>query len=318
MVVLLDEADRRRAATLSDATGGFHLTASAPGRYRLRADRIGYRSAHTAFFELTAGDTLVRRVESEVEAIALEGIAVEGRGRCDVRPAEGLAVARAWEEARKALAAAEWTDEMALYRYRILNHERIEDRRGRLVEPPDSVVSEGLLRVPFYAEPAGTLVRRGFVRPVGDEHVYYGPDAAVLLSDVFLDTHCLRLREGREEAAGLLGLEFEPVDEREVVEIRGTLWLDPGTSRLRRLDYRYVGLDELGLRAGESGGRVVFQGLPDGTWIVRDWWIRMPLMDAQFPERLAGYRVGGGTVLQVRDGTGRVVLEDEGGTGGAW
>ena len=28
------------------------------------------------------------------------------------------------------------------------------------------------------------------------------------------------------------------------------------------------------------GGKIRFHGLPDGTWIVREWYIRMPLLQA--------------------------------------
>lgn len=313
MVVLLDEEGRRRAAMLTSATGLFRLEAPGAGRYRLRADRIGYRSAYSSGFDLARVDTAHVIIQAEVDAIPLEGIEVDGRGRCSVRPTDGLSTARVWEEIRKALAAAEWTDEMGMYRYRLVHHSRVVDRRGREVESADSTLSESLLRSPFHAQPAPDLISRGFVRREGEEHVFYGPDAAVLLSDDFLDTHCLRLRQGADETAGLLGLEFEPVEARGVAEIRGTLWLDPDVSELRRLDYEYVNLDEVGLR-GEGGGRITFQRLPNGAWIVRDWEIRMPLLDRVRPYRVAGYRTGGGTVVQIQDQAGRTILEESSGT----
>lgn len=313
MVMLLDRADRRRGATLSNATGAFRLEAPGPGRYRLRADRIGYRSTYSDFVDVARGDTVFLVLESEVDAIPLAGIDVEGSGRCRVRGEEGLATARVWEEVRKALAAAEWTDDMGLYRYRLLQLTRVLDRRGRDLEPPDSTRTERYLRTPFHAESAEQLVSNGFVQLDGEEHVYFGPDAAVLLSDVFLDTHCMRLREGRDGSEGLLGLAFEPVEDRGVPDIRGTLWLDPDDSELRWLEYEYVELESVGIR-GDAGGRVVFEGLPNGTWIVRDWEIHMPLVDARRRRRVVGARTGGGTVIQVRDQAGRIVLEQESGT----
>jgi hypothetical protein len=60
---------------------------------------------------------------------------------------------------------------------------------------------------------------------------------------------------------------------------------------------------------------VVFQGLPDGTWIVREWRIRMPSV-AVAPDFtggrqlvLVGIREVGGTVERVQDQLGQVVLE---------
>ena len=46
--------------------------------------------------------------------------------------------------------------------------------------------------------------------------------------DAFLDTHCMSLEEGVDEAEGLLGLSFEPTEDRGVPDIRGVLWLGPG------------------------------------------------------------------------------------------
>ena len=68
---------------------------------------------------------------------------------------------------------------------------------------------------------------------------FWAPDAGVLLSDSFLDTHCLRIRAGGSE---LVGLDFEPVPNRDVADIAGTLWLDPATAELQRVDFRYVNL----------------------------------------------------------------------------
>ena len=60
------------------------------------------------------------------------------------------------------------------------------------------------------------------------------------------------------------------------------------------------------------GGRVDFQRMPAGTWIVPEWWIRMPIMARQtdFEGRqrpyIASYHQTGGMVLEVREAGGRV------------
>lgn len=314
MVVLLDEEGRRRASTLTNASGLFRLDAPSAGLFRVRVERIGFRSAYSDLHRLTPGDTAFIGVEVDVRPIPLTGIDVEGSGRCEVRPEEGVATARVWEEARKALAAAAWTDEMELYRYRLVEYVRRRDRRGREVARPDSTVSERFLGTPFSAPPVDSLLPEGFVRPEGEDVIYYGPDAEVLLSDLFLDSHCMRLRRGEDEARGLVGLAFEPIEERPG-EVRGVLWLDPASSELRWLDWEYVDLGDLGLR-GDAGGRVVFEGLPNGAWIVRDWEIRMPVMGGGLLSRRGrrvGTRVQGASVLSVRDGLGRTVLSVESG-----
>ena len=79
-----------------------------------------------------------------------------------------------------------------------------------------------------------------------------------LLSDAFLDTHCLSVRDGGD---GRIGLMFEPVPDRWVPEIVGVLWLDAETAELDWLEFGYVNL----LRTreiGEPGGEVSFARLP--------------------------------------------------------
>ncbi|NIQ58239.1 MAG: hypothetical protein GWM92_20825, partial [Gemmatimonadetes bacterium] len=47
----------------------------------------------------------------------MEGLSVEAGERCRAGPDQGLATARVWDEARKALTAAAITQEEELYRY---------------------------------------------------------------------------------------------------------------------------------------------------------------------------------------------------------
>jgi len=63
-------------------------------------------------------------------------------------------------------------------------------------------------------------------------------------------------------------------------EIAGTLWLDRKTAELRDLEYEYRGLPNLPLsvKSEDFGGRVEFQRMPTGAWIVQRWVIRMPIL----------------------------------------
>ena len=330
-IVLLTEDERRLGWTLTNAAGRFFFPLSEGGRFFLRADRIGHVSTLSEVVELAASDTLVHRMEAAVEAIELVGLTVEGSSRdCRVRPGEGVATARVWEETRKALEAAARTSERAIYQFVLRRFERELDRDGRRVAKESSRVDRSFQRRPFRSLPVTSLVDSGFVQADGEglgSAYYYAPDAGVLLSDEFLDTHCLRLREGEDEHEGLLGLEFEPTKARKVAEISGTLWLDPATAELQRLEYRY---ENLGFSVGNApvGGTVVFAGLPNGTWFVSEWAIRMPQLgivrpmtgsfrtragNAPRPE-VIGIREEGARVLGVRDSAGRLLLEAESGT----
>ena len=237
------------------------------------------------------------------------------RPQCHLRPEEGQAVARVWDEARKALAAAEWTQERGLYRYEMLGIKRFLDGDGRRVEAEDRAYGQALVSVPYVARAADSLVHGGFARFSADASDFWGPDAGVLLSDPFLDTHCLRIRSG---AGGLVGLEFEPLPDRNVADISGTMWLDAETAELQRVDYRYVNLPVPDwLMDASPGGTVSFRRLPDGTWIVTSWNIRMftagetehPLT-GQPSATLEGVAITHGEVLRAHGDAG-VVFEGQ-------
>jgi len=325
MVTLIEETTgEERVRTLTDAVGRYLLEAPAPGRYRLRVDRLGYASAHSETLELVAGDTVVHRIEASFEPVALEGIEVAGERRCRVRPEEGLATARVWEEARKALQAAAWTEDALGYRYRILEFRRTLGPEAREVRRAEREVLEGYARNPITSRPAGELIEEGFARRAENgDWLYYAPDAGALLSDAFLDTHCFELRRGEDEREGWLGLRFRPVRGRDVVGISGTFWLDPERGRLERLEYRYENLErELGATLNDRvGGEVVFQAVPNGAWIVREWRIRMPLVarqgrfvDYERHTVLAALDEVGGLVQRVESIDGETVLSGRAGT----
>lgn len=314
MVSLVDRDGGRLTRVLSRDSGLFELNTPRPGTYRLRADRIGYATSFSDYFNLASGDTLSLRMVTTVQAVSLKGILAEGDRRCRVRPEEGLAVTRVWDEARKALAAAQWTQERGYYRYEMMGITRRLDREGRQVVSEDRRHQRGYRQAPFVSLPAEDLIEKGFAQLSSSEAVYWAPDADVLLSDHFLDTHCFRLGADDEDQPGMIGLEFEPVPGRNLPEIAGTLWVDPGTSHLQRLDYRYRNLNlPDALLGADPGGTVQFQGLPNGTWIVDSWRIRMPLaatgmtpLQGRMMTTLEGIIVEGGDVLKVHGTDGAV------------
>ena len=314
MISLIDRSGRIAEQILTRGDNGFfELRASELGEYRLRAERIGYRTTFSAFFTISAGDTLTVEMSAPIEALSLKGISATVAPRCHVRPDEGLAVAKVWDEARKALAAATWTQERGLYRYEMLGIKRFFDERGRRVELEDRVYAQSLVPVPYVARAADSLVNDGFARMSVEASEFWAPDAGVLLSDLFLDTHCLRIRSGGSD---LVGLDFEPVPNRVVPDIAGTLWLDRSTAELQRVDFRYVNLPvPQWLMDASPGGAVLFRALPNGTWIVSSWHIRMfsagaaenPLTGRLVPT-LEGVTTTHGEVLRVLSPEG-VVFE---------
>lgn len=321
MMSLVDGREQEFDRNLTRESGLFQLAAELPGRYRVKADRIGYATAYSDYFEVAAGDTIVVDIVARVEAISLAGIEAEGERRCRVRPEEGLAVTRLWDEARKALEAAAWTQERGYYRYEMMGITRQMDRENRRVISEDRSYGGGYRRAPYISRPAEELMEQGFARLTPMESVYWAPDAAVLLSDEFLDTHCFHVARNERRAPGLIGLAFQPVRGRGLPEISGTLWIDPGTAQLEWLDFSYRNLNlPEALLAGPIGGTVEFAALPNGTWIVDSWRIRMPRartatnpLTGRAQSLLDGITVQGGDVLRVHGNEGTVLETDRGG-----
>jgi hypothetical protein len=151
---------------------------------------------------------------------------------------------------------------------------------------------------------------------------YYGPDLPVFLSGVFLAQHCYRVEQAEGAAAdSQVGLGFEPVGRGRQVDVAGVLWLDRESSELRELLFRYTNLGGWAGRGAQ--GRVVFERLPNGAWVIRRWSIRMPIprvvsRPMSMPGvaaatggvdtvGVAGYREEGGVVTEVRTATGQLV-----------
>lgn len=313
IVILLDTAGAQRGGTLSDSHGRFVLQAPAPGRYRLRAERIGYATTTSPFFKLGAGETREYRLVASTEAIVLEGVVARGERRCTIRPEQGLLAARLWDEARKALRATALTQEQHLAQFEIFQYERKLDTALHIIEERGER-SSGWSESPFLSIPPERLAEHGFAEFIPDSSTWYAPDARALLSDPFLNTHCFHTEPGGDEREGMIGLAFRPIPGRDVPDIQGVLWLDRGSAELRFLEYRYVNAN-LDISMDRVGGRVEFRRLPSGAWIVQRWWIRMPRIGIRlvnwgggpFTERvLAGFKEDGGEVTRVSMDTGRV------------
>lgn len=319
LTYLVDASGQTAMNALSDERGRALFLGITGGTYRVRVEMIGMATAETELFEIVAGTTISQDIRLDPSAIELEGLEVElESGRCEIRGGgEGLLVAEVWDEARKALSAAAFTDQLGTYRYETMTFERHIDRDTKVILREEQSRREGYMTTPFESRPAEELQSDGFVRLNGADNLYFAPDASVLLSDPFLDTHCFRLveqseeEEARAELEGLLGLGFEPTgEETGIVDIEGTIWVDRETAELRWLEYRYKYLpDELSYP--EVGGRVDFRRMPDGTWIVPEWWIQMPVLalrtdlSGRFIRRIERFHQTGGIVLEVREAGGR-------------
>jgi hypothetical protein len=315
-VVLLDEQGREVARTLTAASGRFSLQAPRPGRYRLRSERIAYVAFVGPPFTLEASQTLTHQLAVTALAVQLAAIQVTGRTTCRVNPERAQATAAVWDEVRKALAAAVWTERQRIYRYRTVAFERDWDERRSEVREEVSDTVLGHSQAPFASVPAAELDAHGYIVIQADSIAYYGLDAVVLQDSTFLASHCFGLVRRSRDGTRQVGLSFEPEPRRRLSDVRGVLWLDEETAELRSLEFNYTRVPEE-VTDERIGGTVEFLRLPVGAWIIRRWELRMPRLAARtfaLPGGRAqrrvvvqGFRDGGGEVLEIQALDGRRV-----------
>jgi hypothetical protein len=261
------------AQGLSDISGRIVLRAPRPGTYHLRADRIGHVGLVTDPFGLGPGEVVRRELVMPRGIRMLPTLVVTGESFCGRDPAGGSLASLLWDDVRKALTAERLTVEGRLEPLLMQTFVREVDRTGTVLSeresPPQYVGGP-----PFRTLPPSELAQIGFIRYDRDSIEYAAPDAALLLSEEFVRTHCFRGIPPHAAPPGRVGLAFEPAAGRRVPEVQGVLWLDLETRELQELEYTYVGVrppvDAV------PGGRIGFRRLPNGTWMVHEWQIRMP------------------------------------------
>lgn len=276
-VSLTDEEGTPLRHALTNPAGESLFSIHADETYRLRAQMFGRETAWSPFIEARPDSTIIYVFELAVEPIPLAEVRVEPDQQCSIHPEDREELARVWEEVRKALSIQDWTDAAGLYRFTITAWDRRLDKRGEKVEAESLRELSTILKNPIQSLPVEDLMTGGFIRNLDDGRAeYFGPDASILLSNLFLNGHCFQLSESVDHP-GSIGLAFEPADQ-EMPDIDGTIWVDRNTAHLQLLEFRYVNAPKE-LTEGIAGGRVEFERLPDGAWIVRTWWIRIPIRD---------------------------------------
>lgn len=294
IVLLIDTTGHPVATKFAEDSGSFSFVAPAPGRYAVRAERVGFLAAISSFVLVRQSDANDIIVTMTSEGVSLRAIVVNADRRCLVRPQEGVATAQLWSEARKALSATQLTalaqagakarrdPHRFLVRWRSTSRDL--DSSAVTVLHSDEVVQVNETMTPFASADLDVLARNGYMIGTADSgSTFFAPDADILLSDRFLDSHCFRLEEAdRDRRDIVIGLAFEPVsltsDRRSThVDVRGVLWLDRESAELRYMEYHYVNLPPQQMTS-HAGGLLEFRPLPDGRWVVWRWYIRVPVL----------------------------------------
>jgi hypothetical protein len=324
LIQLLGPAERVLQSTTSDEIGRFRLDSVAPGSYRIRVLRIGFRPWLSDLIALDRGQSLQLTLQSPATPVVLDEISVEVEGPCRASPEADQRLALLWDGARTGLGfAASGLTRQFEFETRVFRR-HLDPYHRTTAEQQSTHRAEGTW--PVTSTDPESLAILGFVQPRDtlSGPIYYGPDVTVFFSDAFLRTHCFRLVASPKRAKGLLGLGFEPVKGRKVPDIEGTLWLDRSSGALRRLEFRHTGLWAW-LPQGESGGTLEFGELAEGSPIITAWTLRAPIPRTRprpggapsdrrtlryFGDRIVeldGFVEDGGEVQEVRTAAGQVL-----------
>ena len=229
-VILTDSTGQELARTLSGGDGRFTLAAPGAGTYKLRSEVIAYRRWESLPIDLAIYQQLTVLLEIERVPIRLAALKVIGDRVCP--STDGMHLGEVWEEARKALSAAVWSDTALGYQHTMQRYYRTLYDRTRSSNTERIEVLEGGGSQPFVAEQPHLLGAYGYVWESRGRMVYHGPDADVLLHPSFASTHCFTVVEGKGDHEGMTCVSFRPTDDRALMDIEGTIWVNTETAEL--------------------------------------------------------------------------------------
>ena len=305
VVSLVDADDTVVWETLSNASGAFSLPLPPPGTYRIRVSRIGYdswTSGPVRIDSVQASGPL--RLEIPVRPVPLPELMVSEQTDCPTTPEERRRAFELYESVLPILATVSHTEDLGRLRMRLVRPVK-EWRRGQFLYRYDTtavVVPQSLPN----ASP-GHLEAYGYADALNDTlTTFYAPDGDALASPGFLATHCLSPAaddEGDAVDDTVAGLAFEPRPGREVVDVKGVLWIDTVATEPRRIEFEYTSLrpflrlylepalrvdlqsryrrprfQRTRLNESHFGGMLRFDKAAPDRWLVRDWSIVRPVL----------------------------------------
>jgi hypothetical protein len=268
LLTLIPEKDSAPVARFTDRAGRATFTAPRRGGYRVRAERVGYDTWLSVVLVPSRAPTRVR-AGMKPRSLRLPPVTGRGETHCSNIGEQATVAGDMWGEIRKALAANSLTESQGLAPVDIESYDRIMDASGAIVSEKTDRRRANSMRPHHFASMQSGGGESSAPSLLGV------PDAATLLSEQFVNSHCFTGIRGVGPENGLLGLEFKPAKLANKPDLSGVLWLDPITYSLRHLAFDYVNIPA-SLRTARASGRVDYQQLSGGEWIVSRWRLRIP------------------------------------------
>lgn len=232
---------------------------------------------------LHTGAVVVQDLALTIKPIVLPDLNVRAGSRCEAPRNRATQTAQLWDEARKALTVASWAAAEQMVTYELVRYSRELAGGGtRVLRDHVEQRTHRVVGTPWETAPAELVVEHGFMQPLGNGLMdIFVPGAEILLSPVFLSSHCFEVRADRRNAARI-GLGFRPIGRPTRTDVEGTLWLDRRSLALQAIDYQYVVFERTRLR-NLGGGIVEFVYLPSGLWVTGSWLARLFIQPSKAP-----------------------------------
>jgi hypothetical protein len=326
LIILLDDLGHERARAVTSSTGGFELRAPAPGRYRIRVQRIGQRGWETPAFDLAAEQISRTTFRVPARPFELQELSTSARRPdCKVTLGDASLGATLLEAAQTALGLAEAEVASGRRSYATETYRRTVPAVG---PPEDSVATQGRLAGwPIQSIDPDSLRTGGFVQggwpaptPMSETPeagpTYFGPDARVLFTDWFLGSHCILVdtKAPQSRDGSRIVARFQPArGTRSTDGLIGSLVFDRATLALRSMSFQFDARPRWAPK-GTAGGEIRFARLPDGAWLPVWWNMRAPVPKVGLHQpryHFFGVAEVGGRVTAVRRSDGQRDLQAE-------
>lgn len=266
---------------LATSRGTFAFLVNRAGHYSLRVAAIGYLPVVGRPVAVVATDITLPDIALDRVVFRLPDLVAAGKSKaCGLDELRSGTFADVLESAHTALQVADAAFDAQTIGFRVQlvrTTSFIGNPNGSSVDTSIAVLSSWPLR----STDLDSLEQVGFARePTASEppgEIYYGPDARVLFSDWFLDSHCFALVvDKRGRSADSVRMRFTPRQKPKRVDLDGEMVFDRATMSLRRLEFRHVHLPDW-VPAGSAGGSITFDRWPSGLWLSVAWSIRGPI-----------------------------------------
>jgi len=297
VILLRDSAGVTVARTLSGDLGRYQVVATRRAK-DMQLLRIGFRPREIALPAPSDGVMQFDVAMAQIPTL-LEPVRTLAASRCRAR-SDAAAAFGVLSQARAALLATIVAREAKPATMTLVRFKRYMAGLSDSVERQTvRLVSQEGAKMSFNASyTALDFVQDGFRRDSAGQHIFFGPDAEVLLDEGFSRAYCFSIARADTAHRNQVGLAFAPVARRNGrIDIRGSLWIDTVARSLREVSFVYLGLDRVseGLNAG---GQVSFREMDNGVTLIDRWSLRMVGAADSVIEDKSGVSVHRGLLLQ--------------------